>query len=129
MELRENVSHPGGGLWCKNCGSFKIWLRLDKNKHRRENLPEHTLDDVWEKFGNHCSMCNMLRNDLEKLGIGPTIQHCPPYSEVGHDAQMIPLCRWCQEDATVSMNRMRKILNRMNPTSTSGDIKIYGPKI
>jgi hypothetical protein len=55
----------------------------------------------------------MSEADLDFLGVGRTVQHCPPFVEVGHDANFIPLCDWCQQQSASWMKRLQSLVNRL----------------
>lgn len=111
--VRPTDHHPGGGFRCVDCGRFGEWFKLEKNKAKRERLKPGTIDRVWAAWGDVCACCNCSTVMLARLGITRTVQHVPAYKQVGHDARLIPFCRWCQDRSAAEMRRMETLSGRI----------------
>lgn len=102
----------GWEVKCSNCGASNLYLKMEKNKDKRSPLKYGTADKVWEEYGNHCAFCGLSSRQIKDLGTFRTVQHVPPYKDVGHDGKLIPLCAWCQSDSAALMKRLTALLKR-----------------
>lgn len=110
-----DATHPGG-LRCSACDTFQRpigWLQKDKNLDKRPPLKSGTLDAVWRRWGNACSHCGISADDLAFIGVMRTVQHAPPYREVGSDATLLPYCAWCQQRSESESKRIRSLIERL----------------
>ena len=114
LEFRESDTHLGGGVWCRYCGRFQFWLSKDRADAHRPKLKQGTIPEVWEAWGGHCAHCGLSKSHLSVLGIGFTVQHCPPFKEVEEDRYLIPLCAWCQQDSASRMKRLETLVKRLS---------------
>jgi hypothetical protein len=113
-QVREHEQHPGGGVWCAECGRHQFWLSKDRAEAHRPALKRGTIQQVWDAWSNHCAHCGLNESDLEFLGIARTVQHVPPFKDAGHDAAFfIPLCDWCQQQSASWMKRLHSLINRL----------------
>jgi hypothetical protein len=113
LEIRESQQHPGGGIWCRGCGRHQFWLSIDRAESHRPALKRGTTEQVWNAWGNCCAHCGLSESELARLGIGRTVQHCPPFAEANHNANFIPLCDWCQQQSASWMKRLKSLLDRL----------------
>ena len=107
-----DATHPGGTK-CSACEAFQFWLSKEKNQGKRPTLPTKDRDAVWQRYGNACSHCGISAGDLAFIGVMRTVQHVPPFADVGDHAELLPYCEWCQQRSASEMKRIRSLLARL----------------
>ena len=108
------VDYEGGGrVVCTACNRLQFTLKKDRAEPRRPKLKSGTTEQVWAAWGDCCSHCGIKSDDLEFLGLSRTVQHAPPYKDVGEGGQLIPYCSWCQQDSNSRMLRITALLDRL----------------
>lgn len=94
-----NNSHLAICLYCRSKRPLMatlLYLKTTKKKHRKEYPPDQGLYDVWERFGNVCTVCSLPAAFLLKLNIGLSRHHTAEYAKTGHAGPIVPVCNACK---------------------------------
>jgi hypothetical protein len=102
MQTELNPNNNGLLVRCPHCGSNRPWGSLlylkqnERKRPRRPALPDgETLDSIWQKFGDCCTVCGAPKDALKVLGIGRQVHHVQPYALEGHKGPLVPICTLC----------------------------------
>lgn len=117
--------HPGGAQ-CRNCRCI-IWFKKETTpKSRRPPIDSTVRDQTWRQYGDTCVHCGLSKESLSTLGLSLTVQHVPPYCEVGHKATLLPYCQWCQQDSATKWKQRTSLLTRLaNPQTREALAKLW----
>jgi hypothetical protein len=103
----DEINNNGVGLRCDGCGKHHPFVRqrimwLRGGPKRRSN----DIVAVIKECGAYCYLCGETFEDLEKIGIGPTVHHTRAFADHGETYKKIPVCTECHELANF-MQRVR----------------------
>src|SRR6266576_3956437 len=110
-----NANHAGAR--CPSCGTkaplAQQWFTQNGSReHVRKT--KHNVEEVWERYGNHCSFCGKDSSLCKRLGISRQAQHVHPIMFGGtEDGLVIPICSRCQEMTRPLLLETRDIANEL----------------
>ena len=117
---RVELNNNGTYVFCPQCGKKHAWapqvmyLAME-NKLKREEYPDgHSLQEVWDRYHNHCFVCGLDKGQLTDLKIGRERHHTKRYAEHGHDGGfIIPVCGRCHAFVTAIQAWVRVFLKKL----------------